>query len=192
MCTKNALSFQRRPTSTPYPNVGRTFERFRTSDRKLRWMLMEMYQPLSRSWLSSSAFTIGLGDALWQDAGLPPEIPRVVAVSADDPDQFSELLLPVTPELDISATGRGFRASAKLAPLERINLFLPTLTNGRVRRHQGHRHRVRAWLLSHGPLLAPLPRRLRRKPLGYAATLTMRPCRAPFGRIRIPLRELRS
>ncbi len=65
---------------------------------------------------------------------MPPEIPRVVAVSADDPDQFSELLLPVTPELDISATGRGFRASAKLAPLERINMFLPRLSNGRVRK----------------------------------------------------------
>jgi len=62
------------------------------------------------------------------------ELPRVVALSTDDPDQFSELLLPVTPELNISATGRGFRASAKLSPLERISLFLPTATNARVRK----------------------------------------------------------
>jgi AraC-like DNA-binding protein len=62
------------------------------------------------------------------------EIPRLIALSADDPDRFSELLLPVTPELDISATDRDFRASAKLAPLERISLFLPRLSNARVRR----------------------------------------------------------
>lgn len=65
---------------------------------------------------------------------MPPEIVSVVAVSADDPDEFSELLLPVSPELDISATGRGFRASAKLSPLERVSLFLPTATNARVRK----------------------------------------------------------
>ena len=62
------------------------------------------------------------------------EIPRLIALSADDPDRFSELLLPVTPELDISATGRDFRASAKLAPLERISLFLPRVSYGRVRK----------------------------------------------------------
>jgi len=82
---------------------------------------------------------------------MPPEIPRVVAVSADDPDQFSELLLPVTPELDISATGRVFRASAKLAPLERTNLFLPTLTNARVRKQA-----VEGFYTLNVPLKGPL------------------------------------
>jgi hypothetical protein len=56
-----------------------------------------------------------------------PEFSRVVTLSTDDPDQFSELLLPVSPELDISQTGTRFHASAKLAPLERISLFLPRL-----------------------------------------------------------------
>jgi AraC-like DNA-binding protein len=65
---------------------------------------------------------------------VPPDIPRVVAQSTDDPDLFSELLLAVSPELDISPTGGPFRASAKLAPLERINLFLPRLINARVRK----------------------------------------------------------
>ena len=65
---------------------------------------------------------------------MPPDIPRVLAQSTDDPDQFSELLLAVSPELDISPTGGPFRASAKLAPLERINLFLPRLVNARVRK----------------------------------------------------------
>jgi len=40
----------------------------------------------------------------------------------------------VSPELDISPTGRRFRASAKLAPLGRIKLFLPTLINARVQK----------------------------------------------------------
>jgi len=65
---------------------------------------------------------------------VPHGIPPVVARSTDDPDQFSELLLAVSPELDISPTGGRFRASAKLAPLERINLFLPRLSNARVRK----------------------------------------------------------
>jgi len=58
----------------------------------------------------------------------------VFAIAADDPDQFSELLLPVTPELDISAVGRSFRADAQLAPLEHISLFLPRVNQGRVRK----------------------------------------------------------
>jgi len=80
------------------------------------------------------ALPVGLGDAFWQARPVPPEIVSVVAVSADDPDQFSELLLPVSPDLDISATGTRFRASVKLAPLERISLFLPSLINARVRK----------------------------------------------------------
>jgi len=84
-----------------------------------------------------------------------PEIPRVVALSTDDPDQFSELLLPVTPELDILATGRGFRASAKLAPLERISLFLPRVTHARVRKQA-----VEGWYTLNVPLNEPLECRI--------------------------------
>ena len=86
---------------------------------------------------------------------MAPEIPRVVALSTDDPDQFSELLLPVTPELDILATGRGFRASAKLAPLERIGLFLPRVTHARVRKQA-----VEGWYTLNVPLNEPLECRI--------------------------------
>ena len=86
---------------------------------------------------------------------MPPDVPRVVAQSTNDPDEFSELLLAVSPELDISPTGRRFRASAKLAPLERINLFLPRLVNARVRKQA-----VEGIYTLNVPLNAPLECRI--------------------------------
>ena len=90
---------------------------------------------------------------------MPREAPRIVALSTDDPDQFSELLLPVSPELDISATGRRFRASAKLAPLDRISLFLPTATDARVRKQA-----VEGLYTLNVPLNAPLECRIAGRP----------------------------
>lgn len=43
------------------------------------------------------------------------------------------MLLPVSPLLQISATGRRFRASAKVVPFTRMGLFLPRASHARVR-----------------------------------------------------------
>ena len=61
-----------------------------------------------------------------------PQAPPVASVSTHDPDEFAEALLPVSPLLTVTAESRGFRAGAKVMPLARLGMVLPTIVDARV------------------------------------------------------------
>lgn len=65
---------------------------------------------------------------------MQPPANLIIVDQTNDPEEFADSLLPLSPLLRVSATGRHFRGSAKLVPLGRMGLFLPKVSFARVQK----------------------------------------------------------